>query len=115
MRRQCFEAHRYEHPLTGRTVMDCHCCGGVVDPAAGDAWEAEHCLPRNCGGGDDSKNVLPAHLACSRAKTSQEATVRNKTKRTADQLYGIKRSERPMPGSKASGWKHKMDGSWERR
>lgn len=109
IRRQCFEAHRYRHPLTGRTVMDCHICGGVIDPAAGDTWEAEHVLPHNVGG----TAVAPAHAgknSCHAEKTAQEASVRAQVKRGAERHFGVKRSSRPMPFGRNSPLKRKLNG-----
>lgn len=115
LRRQCFEEHKYTHPLTGRTVMDCHICDGVIDPAAGDQWDAEHVLPDNVGG----KIVKPAHAgknSCHSRKTAEEATVRAQVKRSADRHFGITKPKRPMMGSRnhPSGLRRKMNGTVER-
>ena len=91
MRRRCFVAHRYIHPTLQHFVMNCHICSQVIDPVKESDWVAEHVLPRNCGGSDDTDNVKPAHGSCSTGKTSKEASVRAQVKRGADRHYGIKR------------------------
>jgi len=118
MRRQCFEAHKYTHPVTGRTVMDCYLCGDVIDPAAGDAWDAEHMNPRALSDDDSATNVAPAHAgkgSCHAEKTKIDVGRIAKSKRVRDKHFGIKRASRPMAGSRASPWKRRMDGTVVRR
>ena len=68
------------------------------------------------GGADDETNMGPAHEKCAIVKTSGEAPVKAKSDRIKANNLGIKKtSKRPMPGSKASGWKRKMDGTVVKR
>ena len=92
----------------------CHICAGKIQ--VGQAWEVEHVIPLAQGGEDGGDNLRPAHVACHRVKTSQDATDTAKAKRREARHLGIKRStSRPLPGSKASGLRKRMDGTVSRR
>jgi len=61
-------------------------------------------------------NRGPAHVSCARAKTRDDAKRLAKAKRQKRKHLGIRQSKgRPMPGSKASGLKKRMNGKVERR
>lgn len=107
-RRECVERHGYERG--GKTFMKCHICHGEIDLAIS-TWEAEHPVPFALGGRD----VWPVHWRCHKSKTAADVTAIAKGKRARERNLGIKRSARPMMGSRASGYKRKMDGSVERR
>lgn len=91
----------------------CCICGGKID-GVHEMWD-EHVNPLWLNGDNSAENRAPAHVRCARTKTAAEATKRAKGRRVAEKHYGAKRSKRPMPGSRASGWKRKMDGTVERR
>lgn len=109
-------------PLTDRQRLKlfiaydgkCCICGGKID-AIREKWIDEHVNPLWRDGDNDLDNRAPAHVKCARAKTDQEATERAKGRRVSEKHYGAKRSKRPMPGSRASGWKRKMDGTIVKR
>ncbi len=62
------------------------------------------------------ENCVCACPDCHAYKTRKHDTPKAaKTQRQQDKHNGIKRTRNPMPGSKASGWKRKMDGTVERR
>ncbi len=107
-RRECVSQHSYER--NGRVFMKCHICGGEIDLVLS-SWEAEHPVMHTLGG----REVLPAHWRCHKTKTAADMSSLAKGKRFRDRNLGIKRSSRPMPGSRASGIRKKMDGSVERR
>jgi 5-methylcytosine-specific restriction protein A len=94
----------------------CRDCGVKLRP--GMPREYHHIIPRNVGGGNERANCLllckPCHSKRTRETDTPEAA---RTKRLEKRTAGIKkkRKGKPMPGTTASGWKHKMDGSWERR
>lgn len=76
----------------------------------------EHIKPLWRDGTNEFNNRGPAHEKCATAKTSTEATQRAKVRDTAERHFGAKRPKgRPMPGSRRSGLKRKMDGSVEPR
>lgn len=90
----------------------CPCCtrkliaGKVVD---------EHITPLWAGGSNDLSNRALYCDYCAGKKTGKEATERGKSRRARDKAIGAKKSRNPLPGSKASGWRHRIDGTWERR
>lgn len=107
-RRECVERHGYERG--GKTFMKCHICQGEIDLVLS-SWEAEHPTMYTLGGRD----VWPAHWRCHKVKTADDLSKLAKGKRARERNLGIKRSARPMPGSRASGLRKRMDGSVERR
>lgn len=93
----------------------CVVCERKID--AGEPWIDEHLRALGLGGSNDLDNRGPAHAHCADTKTRTEDIPRiAKAKRQKAKHLGIPtRKGRPLPGTKASGWKHNMDGSWERR
>jgi 5-methylcytosine-specific restriction enzyme A len=92
----------------------CCICGGTVDCLK--PWVVEHVVPLSMGGLDVVLNMMPAHEACAKEKTRAEADPRAKADRRRAKHLGIKKQQkRPMPGTKASEWKKRMDGTVERR
>jgi 5-methylcytosine-specific restriction endonuclease McrA len=95
----------------GRT---CHMCGGLIQ--IGDAWEVSHEIPLKLGGDDEGDNLKPAHKKCHRDHTAA-VDIPNiaRAKRREASHIGAKQSRNPMPGSRASKWKRKMNGEIVRR
>lgn len=91
----------------------CHVCNGKI--TVGEAWDIEHIIPLAQGGADDATNVAPAHVKCHRAKTAKDAGDTAKAKRREAKHKGFYRPRAAMPGSKASGWRKRVDGTVERR
>jgi 5-methylcytosine-specific restriction endonuclease McrA len=87
----------------------CHLCGGRI--GVGEAWQADHVIPLALGGTD----MAPAHVKCHARKTPRDIAAIAKAKRRELRHLGIGRSGRPMLGSRASGWKRHLDGTWSRR
>lgn len=94
----------------------CHLCCGRIN-AKREAWEVSHDIPLELGGADDDENRKLAHAKCHRVQTSTVDIPRiAKAKRREARNLGAKaKSSRPMPGSKASGWKKPFRGQPERR
>ncbi|WP_170167094.1 HNH endonuclease [Paracoccus methylarcula] len=87
----------------------CHICGGKVQ--VGESWDLEHVIPLAMGGEDDEGNVAPAHTACHREKTSEDAAQIAKANRVRAKHFGAKSERRAtIPGSKGSKWKRKLSG-----
>lgn len=101
MRAQIFERHRGV----------CDICGGKI--SAGELWEVSHRIPLEAGGADDETNHFPAHKKCHRDQTSKiDIPMIAKVKRIRANHIGAKAPSRnPLPGSRASGFKRKMDGT----
>ena len=86
----------------------CHISGRKI--TAADQWECDH-ITALCNGGEHREsNLAPALRDKHRAKTAEDVAVKSKTARVRAKHLGIKRSARPMPGSRASKWKKKLNG-----
>lgn len=78
--------------------------------------EFDHIVPLWLGGENRESNLQAIHYAQHKNKTKVEATVRAKVNRIRNkELKLSKPKSRPIPGSKASGWRKRMDGTVERR
>lgn len=91
----------------------CHLCEQRIQ--VGQSWEVEHVRALALGGADDESNMRPAHEACHGIKTKADNASWTKAKRAKMRHLGIRRSSNPMPGSKASGLRKRMNGQVERR
>jgi len=88
----------------------CHICGGKIRPAI-EAWDVSHEIPIAAGGEDTDENRRAAHRKCHRKRTSYTDAPRiAKTKRQMMKNIGIKRTKKPMPFSKGSKFKKKLNG-----
>jgi 5-methylcytosine-specific restriction endonuclease McrA len=110
-------------PLTPKQRMQlfvdrggvCCECGGKIH--VGEKWIDEHINPLSRTGSNNWDNRGIAHEKCARKKTSREATERSKVRSVAAKHFGAGKTSkgRPMAGTKASGWKKKLDGTVVRR
>lgn len=95
----------------------CHISGRKIMP--GEAWDAEHvialCNWNGEGHGNRESNLAPALRDKHKEKTAADVAEKSKVYQKRAKHLGLKKSSRPMPGSKASGWKKKMDGTVVRR
>jgi 5-methylcytosine-specific restriction enzyme A len=87
----------------------CYLTGLPIDPVR-DRWEIEHVIALASGGTDDDDNCRPVLASAHLEKTKADLARIAKGKRIAQKHYGAKRSSRPMPGSRGSKWKRKMNG-----
>ncbi len=95
---------------------DGHCegCGCKLWP--GDAKEIDHTLPDALGGKPDIKNAKLLCHWCHKAKTKADVGRIRKADRQKATHQGLKtRKGQPMPGTKASGLRKRMDGTVEVR
>ncbi len=92
----------------------CADCGRVLRPGH---WQCDHIVSLINDGKHEEGNLQPLCTSpCHQAKTKQDVAVKSKTARVRQKTAGIRRSTvRPMPGSKASGIRKRMDGTVERR
>lgn len=91
----------------------CQCCGRKI--VAGD-WQADHVVALANGGEHRESNLQCLCTWCHKAKSKQDIAEKSRTYRKRKAHVGLKRRpSRAMPGSRASGWRHRMDGTWERR
>jgi len=86
----------------------CHISGRKI--TAADQWDCDHIVALCNGGEHRESNLAPALRDKHRAKTAEDVGVKSKTARVRAKHLGIKRSARPMPGSRASKWKQKLNG-----
>ena len=93
----------------------CCLCGEKIDGVR-EKWTIEHLRALGLGGEDVDSNCRPAHEDCRRIKDKDDVSRISKAKRQKANHIGIKKPKgRPMPGSKASGFKKRLDGTVERR
>jgi len=80
---------------------------------AGQAWDIDHVIPLALGGNNEPENLQILCRSCHQAKTHLSDIPRiAKTKRQKAKHLGARsHSRRPIPGSRSSPWKRKMDGS----
>lgn len=89
----------------------CHICKGRIDGTR-EAWEVEHETPLSMGGADDDQNRKLAHTKCHKAKTRKDAGNLAKAKRNEARHIGARATPKAiLPGSKASKWKKRLDGT----
>ena len=67
----------------------CHICGGKI--AGSERWDVEHVIPLSMGGDDDFNNMRPAHAACHRSKTTDDAGNLAKARRVEAKHIGAHR------------------------
>lgn len=91
----------------------CHISGREI--RATEPWHVEHVIPIWKGGENRELNLAPALVDKHKIKTAKEATERADERNLRQKTYGMKKSKYPMPGSKASGLKKRMDGTVVRR
>lgn len=82
---------------------------------AGKPWACDHIVALINGGEHREKNLAPICDLCHKLKTGEDVAAKSKTYKTQLKHYGVKKSRNPMPGSKASKWKRRMDGTVVRR
>lgn len=81
-----------------------------------DKWIADHILPVALGGKTVIENGQLLGECCNPNKTADDIRRIRKADRQGKRHLGISKSHYPpLPGTKRSGWKRKMDGSVERR
>lgn len=93
-----------------RTGGTCVVCDRRIDGVR-DRWIVEHIRALELGGPDELQNLGPAHEACGREKTRGDHARAADAKRQKLRHLGAAVITRPMPGSRASAFKRKIDGT----
>ena len=93
-----------------RTGGTCVVCAQRIDGVR-ERWIVEHIRALELGGTDDIKNMGPAHEACGREKTRNDHAHAAAAKRQKIRHLGAVVITRPFPGSRASAFKRKLDGT----
>lgn len=92
----------------------CHLCGGKIDPVR-EIWHIEHPLAADLGGSNNDEDLRPAHERCHKPKTAEDKNIMAKADRQSARHFGArKRLSRPLPGTRASGIRKRMNGTVER-
>ena len=96
----------------------CHISGRKIRP--GEPWDLDHvtalCNWTGEGHGNRESNLQVLCKWCHKGKTAGDVAEKSRAYRVKAKLYGkAKAKGRPLPGTKASGWKKRMDGTVERR
>ena len=94
----------------------CHICSQPIDGVR-EKWEVEHVVSRGMIGAaaDTDDNMRPAHIACHKGKTAEDADHLARAKRREGKHLGAYRPRHIMPGSRASDFKRCMSGQTVRR
>lgn len=91
----------------------CHISGRKI--RAGETWELEHVVALCNGGEHRESNLAPALTDPHKEKTKLDRKEKSINQRKRKKYLGIKTVKRPMPGSRASGFKRRMDGTVVKR
>jgi 5-methylcytosine-specific restriction endonuclease McrA len=98
-------------------------CGGMchisgIRIRAGDAWELDH-VKALCNGGENREsNLAPALAEKHKAKTALDVAEKSRDRRIKQKHLGMRPANKwktPVPGSRASPFKKKLDGTVVRR
>lgn len=90
----------------------CEKCGTYIIAGA----QYDHRIPDALGGEPTLENCVCLCAKCHRSKTSTvDVPMIAKAKRIEAKRVGAKKSKNPLPGSRATRWKRKIDGSVVRR
>lgn len=77
--------------------------------------EFDHDVPNELGGDNSLENCRAICIRCHKAKTRLDIGSIRKADRARDKATGAKQSRNPVPGSRNTKWRKRMDGSVERR
>lgn len=90
-------------------------CGRPIRP--GDRWTCDHVEALINGGENRERNLHPLCEWCEPPKTAADVREKSRNYRARLRHAGIRLKPigRPLPGTTASGWRHRMDGTWQRR
>lgn len=92
----------------------CHLSGRRIQ--AGEPWDCDHIVALVNGGEHRETNLAPALRDKHREKTALDVAEKSTVRRKKMKSLGIApKKGRPMPGSKASGFRIKMNGEVVRR
>lgn len=88
----------------------CEICGRKI--GAGERWDCDHIIALANGGENRESNLRVLCCNCHKIKTRADVAEKAKIARIREKHLGIKpHKSRPMPGSRQSKWKRRMDGS----
>lgn len=92
----------------------CHIAKRKIE--SGEPWDLDHVVALINGGENRETNLAPALRDKHREKTKADVALKSKVYHKAAKHIGISfRKGPPMPGSRASGFRKKINGQVERR
>lgn len=92
------------------------CASCTRDIRPGDTWTCDHIIAVINGGPNRESNGQPLCEWCNPKKNAADMAVKSKTASSQKKQYGLAKPKgRPLGGSKASGWRKRMNGQVERR
>jgi 5-methylcytosine-specific restriction endonuclease McrA len=92
----------------------CNECLRLITPGMG--WQCDHIVALVNGGQNRETNLQPLCTLCHLHKTGRDVEVKAHTHAVRTKHLGLRKAKgRPMPGTKASGLRKRMDGRVERR
>lgn len=112
----------YRRPLSARRRLQawertgglCVVCDLRIDGVR-ERWIAEHIRALELGGADELENMGPAHAVCGRRKTRDDHARAAQAKRQKIRHLGAYVTKNALPGSRASAFKRKINGTVVRR
>lgn len=95
-------------------------CGGVCALAGrkiqtGEAWDIDHIIALANGGENRESNLQCVLRVEHRKKTADDVRQKAKDARVRSKHIGVRRAKAVIPGSKASMWKRRIDGTTIKR
>jgi len=106
---------RVKARIVARQDGICACGCGIKLGMAGERIEFDHIVALILGGENREGNIGAVRSPCHKVKTAQDVRQKAKEARVRAKHLGIARKGAAIPGSRASGWKRKMDGTVVRR
>ena len=91
----------------------CHLSGRKIRP--GEKWELDHDKPLWAGGENRESNLFPVLAKEHKKKSAKDQIQQAKERTKLKKHLGIRKPKHVIPGSKASKWKKRMDGTVELR
>lgn len=89
----------------------CHRCHRLIRPGAGDKWTLEHLIAIANGGANAEPNLDLTCSWCLPAKNAEDVAQKAADYGKRLRHLGLKKAKHPLPGSRASKWKRKIDGT----
>lgn len=87
----------------------CASCTRLI--TAGDPWQADHLKALINGGEHRESNLQLLCGWCHKEKTAEDVAEKSAVYQLKARHLGVKKSSRPLPGSRASAFKRRMDGT----
>lgn len=89
-------------------------CGCTRKIAAGEKWQVDHGMALINGGKNRENNMRPLLTAHHKQKTKADVAEKSAVFESRKRHLGLKVSKHPLPGSRASGIRRRMNGRVER-